>query len=152
MPKPPNGTVQRWIADLLLAPEQEGCVPWPFSSRAGDYGQAYYEGRLYGAHRLVLSLVTGEWPDRRTQAAHSCGRRDCVNPKHLRWATPKENSADRLEHGTLGNKLTPDQVREIRALAASAPGMSQAAIGKLYGVGDVTVSYIIRRLRWNNLE
>ena len=46
-------------------------------------------------------------------ACHSCGNEKCINPDHLRWGTAKENAADKILHGTSGNKLNDNQVHEI---------------------------------------
>ena len=63
----------------------------------------------------MCELAHGEAPPR-YEAAHSCGRGHlgCVNPRHLRWATSKENKADMIVHGTRPAKLSAEQVRTIR--------------------------------------
>ncbi len=38
---------------------------------------------------------------RSRRAGQPCGRRDCSNRRHLRWATPEENHREKLVHGTL---------------------------------------------------
>jgi DNA-binding transcriptional regulator YiaG len=80
----------------------------------------------------------------------------CVNPKHLRWATPKENMADQYKHGTrvMGekhpqSKLSEFDVREIRKAADSE---SQDEIAARFGVSRATVSDIINRRTWDWLE
>jgi hypothetical protein len=49
------------------------------------------------AHRAMCRLIHGNPPTPKHQAAHSCGngRRGCVHPGHLRWATDAENRAER---------------------------------------------------------
>src|SRR3546814_15498376 len=67
-------------------------------------------------------LAHGEPVGDRDQAAHKCGRPKCVNPRHLRWATHRENMADKAIHGTETiderngkTTLTEEDVRAIRA-------------------------------------
>ncbi len=49
-------------------------------------------------HRLVLMAHVGLPPSPTHQAAHWNGRRADNRLDNLRWATPRENSADKLRH------------------------------------------------------
>ena len=91
------------------------------------------------------------------QAAHSCGHGDegCVNPSHLRWATPQENSDDMVLHGTQAcgekngwSKLTASQVREIRGLKGEMP---QRAVAERFGTSQSNVSLIHLGRAWSHL-
>jgi hypothetical protein len=75
-----------------------------------------------------------------------------VTRRHLSWKTPKENNADKLDHGThsRGERngraiLNEAQVREIRALKGK---LLQREIGAMFGVSQVRVSAIHRRKQW----
>ena len=75
-----------------------------------------------------------------------------MNQGHLRWATPVENHADKIGHGTTNrgerqgaSRLTEAQVLEIRGLAGL---VSKAEIGRRYGVDRSHVSKIISRDVW----
>lgn len=90
---------------VLLACEYDSddCLIWPYAVGAKGYGAARWEGRTYTAHRIVLILTQGQPPAHGMQAAHApgvCHQRRCVNPRHIRWATPEENQADRVIDGT----------------------------------------------------
>ncbi len=83
--------------------------------------------------------------------------RDSSNNRldNLKWATPLENQAHMKIHGTerRGERngravLSPELAERIRSLRAG--GMSQQAIVDKYGVGQSTVSRVIRGEIWAN--
>jgi hypothetical protein len=81
--------------------------------------------RNCGKHVLVCEAFHGPRPSEHHEAAHWDGVRTNNSESNLRWATPKENAADRKRHGrdNRGNqhgcaKLTTNDVFEIRRLRA----------------------------------
>lgn len=162
MPKTRHGEPLRWLEDVLGDPSiwsHGECILWPYSVSGCGYGDVRVNGRNRRVHRLVCERIHGPAPDLKTDAAHDCGARVCVNPLHLRWATPAENQADRLRHGTLARgerqgsaKLSSDDVREIRRLTGAPSGMSQREIADRYGVDRTTVSGILHRRSWSWLD
>lgn len=146
-----NGTRLRWLLENVGYSE-EGCLAWPFSKNRSGYGYVSYEGKLRPASRVMCILANGVPPEETMQAAHSCGNghKGCVNPRHLRWATPKENASDRKRHGTLKRggsstqaKLTQEQMLEIR----DATGTSRE-IASLYKTTPSTVRRIKQPKHW----
>lgn len=115
------------------------CVIWPFAKSKG-YGTANVGGQSKYASHWMCVLAHGEPPSPRHEAAHSCGCRPCINPRHLRWATKRENEADKEAHGTIprgerhvNTRLTSDDVRAIRCdrrplrIIAAAHGISRTS-------------------------
>lgn len=154
----PNGEPMRWVNDVAFNHSRDECLKWPFSYMLNGYGVISVEGKSTGAHRYVCKLVNGEPPTEAHYAAHNCGKGHlgCVNPKHLEWKTPAGNQADRVIHGThdrgersASSKLTEADVHEIRRLKGSLP---QNEIGRRFGISQMQVSLIHRRLRWAWLE
>lgn len=155
-----KGEPLRWI-EGHVAYEEATCLIWPFARRDGTYGRLYVSGFRPGgrkhayAHRVMCEMAHGAPPTRRHEAAHSCGKghEGCVNPKHLRWATVKENAADRRIHGTENKgirngqaRLTENEVRAIRN--AVSAGNRRKRVAALYGVSRQTVDDVVNGRRW----
>jgi len=143
-----------WLKKIVANPPQN-CVVWPYGKTTG-YGKLQYAGRKILAHRLSLILFTGEEPDGMwaTHLPVICHDPACVNPLHLRWASPTQNQADRLEDETStrgesnGNsELTVEKVLEIRE--DSRP---QLIIALEHGVSRGHVISIKNRHRWGWLK
>ncbi len=104
----------------------DDCVLWPYSHNGTGYGH-FHTSKIRGyAHRLMCEWTHGPAPSPEHEAAHSCGKRPCINPNHLSWKTPSGNQMDSVEQGThyskpgrLRFKLTEEQVSEIKALCLS---------------------------------
>lgn len=152
-----KGSPLAWMAERLHHGGAD-CLIWPFARNRNGYGSLKVMGRQINAHRWVCEQVHGPAPSQEHQAAHSCGKgRDgCVNPSHLRWATPSENAADKVLHGTTfrgkpgpHRKLTVDQVREIRALKGA---VSQSELASRFGATQANIGLIQRRKTWAWLD
>lgn len=97
-----DGAPMRFIHEVALQHTGEECLIWPFGRNGDGYGSVQVDGKMVNAHRYLCQIAHGEPPTATHQAAHSCGKGHlgCVAKNHLRWATPAENQADRLIHGT----------------------------------------------------
>ncbi len=147
-----NGEPSRWLRAHLTFDGAE-CLIWPFARGRDGRGRIQNEVSPQ-AHRAMCILAHGAPPTPLHEAAHSCGKghEGCVNPRHIRWATPVENAADRIDHDTetrgrdvWSSRLSEDDVRRIRAMQGS---MTQRAIGEMFGVDGETVGSIHRRETW----
>lgn len=149
------GDVGQWISQTLLV-EQDDCIIWPFAIGSRGYGKVGARtigktGSPWDAHRAICMLAHGEPPSDRHEAAHSCRNRACVNKKHLRWATPAENKADELIHGTRNRgerhghaKLTREAVIAIRQ-----SDHRPADLAWCHGVSEAAIRDILTRRTWS---
>lgn len=144
-----------FINDIALVFRGDECLRWPISLNGNGYGQFALNGKMLIASRYVCEAAHGPSPSPEHHAAHNCGNRWCVNPRHLRWATPVENNADKIDHDTHnkgvrhGNaKLTDEQVLAIRGMAGE---LSHSKIAAIFGVSQTLVSRIIRRGGWAHI-
>ena len=151
------GAPWRFI-DTAVSYTGDECLFWPFATACGR-GHLRRDGKDFMAHKVVCEQVHGAPPFAGAHAAHSCGNGHlgCVAPNHLRWATPAENAADKIEHGTAPRgennghaKLTADQVLEVRRMFKL--GMSNAQIAGAFDVTDGAIRAIRNGRNWNWLE
>lgn len=157
--KPKNGEPLRFCHETALKYIGDECLIWPFARDSRGYGYVYADGQTKIVSRYICEQAIGPAPTQSHEAAHSCGNGNggCITPRHLRWATPKENSADRIIHGTSGKgeknamaKRTESEIREIRRLYEH--GMKNKDICKLLGICSSQVSTIVHRKAWASLN
>ena len=128
----------------------DDCLLWPYRTVPTGYGLAVIGGVQKRASRWMCILVHGEPPSPRHHAAHSCGNARCVNPRHIRWATPKENSDDRLGHGTenRGSRSGKTHLTEADIIIIRAAPPNLAQLQMRFGVSKVCISKIRSGQRW----
>lgn len=154
-----NGAPTEFYLDALKF-EGDDCLLWPFSKSADGYARyrPRTDTRTQMLSRRICEDVYGDPPTPKHEAAHSCGKGSdgCINPNHLRWATPTENCADRITHGTANrgeklwsNKLTAQDVIDVRKLMETMPCTH---IARLYGVSNTAIYSIKRRINWDWLK
>lgn len=143
---------RRWLDVEFLDQHKDyagdECLIWPHRRNNFGYGEAYVDGKMRRAHRVMCEIVNGPPPTPGYYAAHSCGNGHlaCVNPKHLSWKTPAENQRDAVLHGraksTGRRKTIPDDVvRQIRELR---PTHTLAALSERFGIKTETIRKIAK--------
>jgi hypothetical protein len=94
------------------------CWVWTASKTSNGYGEMRgADQKKVGAHRLSFELHNGPIPEG-LEVHHTCRRRDCVNPGHLRVMTHAEN----LQHRQYGNYRQQVQAMLFAALVLCAAG------------------------------
>lgn len=131
----------------------DDCLAWPYGRDGRGYGALSIKRKSYVASRVVCELAHGPAPEGKTQAAHSCGNGHlgCVNPRHLRWASPKENMQDAVAHGNNESrpKLKPHQVEDV--FMRHRGGERSVDLANEYGVHPTVVSDIVSRKIWREI-
>ena len=147
--------------EAAAASVSDECILWPYASIPAQYGYIRIDGKAQPAHRVVCEMAHGPAPSPDHQAAHDndgqpCKSPLCVNPNHLRWATPRENNADKTNHDTLNRgernsnaKLSEAEVGQILALRGVK---SQREIAEMFDVAQSRVSLIHSGLAWRHLK
>lgn len=128
--------------------EASGCWVWKRAAGGFGYGAIYVRGRLERAHRLSYELHVGPIPDG-LHVCHRCDNPPCVNPAHLFVGTQFDNLDDMTRKGRRWSKLTPDNVREIRAKHKTGATVSQLA--REIGVSTPTVAKVIKGTGWRHV-
>lgn len=106
-------------------------------------------------HRLVAQSFIPN-PESKPCVNHINGNKADNRVENLEWCTYGENQQHAIDTGLLScrgeahsnSKLTEDAVREIRQ---NAQGLSQAALGKLYGVSAAMVNRVRARKAWKHV-
>jgi hypothetical protein len=142
----------------VITVDGDACWGWTGSISRG-YGNVRVKKRHYGAHRISWEIHFGAIPPG-LSVLHKCDNPSCCNPAHLFIGTQADNMRDmkekgRARWGTEGNprpqKLTADQVREIRILYANG-NITTYQLGKQFNVDQTCISQIVLRKIWRHVS
>jgi hypothetical protein len=152
--KAANGSCMAWIRSHALHSGDE-CLIWPFARHASGYPRMRHDGVSKFASRVMCEVVHGPPPNKGDQALHSCGKGadGCVNPKHIRWGSRKENMSDARRHGSISRgearwnaAINEAVVHSIRQKVAA--GWTQRDVARTVGVSPQLVNDVWLRKSW----
>ena len=129
----------------------DGCWEWKGQRNRRGYGEVSINSKWRKAHRFAWEITNGEIPEG-MHVCHRCDNPACVRPEHLFLGTARANTVDSVTKGRHRSdrpKLTAQQVREMRALAAT---QSIVSIAEAFGVDYATAHMAIRRKSWREVE
>lgn len=139
--------------------KSDDCWIWQASLHKDGYGQLYFHGKFWLAHRFSYTILVGEIPEGMC-VCHNCPGGDnpaCVNPAHLFLGTHTDNMRDMeakkrslhykgSSHGR--SKLTEQDVIQIRK---SHPEFNQNQLARMYGVTGTNIGAILKRETWTHI-
>lgn len=126
------------------------CWLWKHIRNKKGYGIFCCGGKRTIAHRYVLIRLFGMPENSNMYALHTCDVPNCVNPEHLYWGTPKQNTQDMMRKKRYyKGVLTEGQVREIRASPTKAGGYMANGMPKYFAdkfhVSPTNISKVFHR-------
>lgn len=104
-----------------ISKEQNGCWEWLGSHKNG-YGQMRWNRRTrYVTHYMLIEVLKQERPTPKHMCLHSCDNPRCVNPRHIKWGTAKQNTNDMVVKGrqnygglSLGHGWNSEMIKPFR--------------------------------------
>lgn len=142
---------------LRARSHREGdCMVWDGAINRWGYGKITLSGRRFKrVHVVAYEILVCPVPPG-LKVLHSCGRRACWEPSHLRHGTAKENAADRDKDGT-----TVRGERHHRAVADAAlvqeirhrhsEGIGAHRLAQMYPLSKTQITRILRRQSWSHI-
>ena len=129
-----------------------GCWKYTGYIAKNGYGQIAVDKKTLRVHRYAYEIFIGPL-DPKLEICHSCNCKSCINPNHLRQDTRSSNAIDKsYAFAHAEQKLTPEQVIEIKiALQNSYWGINTALANK-YNVHNSLISEIKLGKRWSHLS
>lgn len=161
----PNQRVLKRLENHSVFLEETGCFIWNGDRVKAGHGRIHMKEGLKLVHRVSYVLFVGDIPTDKI-VMHKCDVPNCWNPNHLRVGTQLENIKDRdskgrtargVTHARLkgeengASRLNEKQVRAIRKMYAQG-NLSQSEIAHLFGIGQMTVSSLVRRKTWKHVR
>lgn len=159
-----------WRKVIKGTPQQ--CWEWNAGKFWCGYGSAWFNGKVWYAHRLAYYLEVGEIPSGGC-VCHSCDNRGCVNPNHLFLGTNSDNVTDKVsksrqakgeKHGDTIRpktprgishprvKLTLQDVKNIRRLYVyKSKELGSKGLAEKFGVRFQTILAIVKRKNWTHI-
>ena len=152
----PTSANFKWLQQAISKASNDACIEWPFAKRSNGYGTIFKDGKRTTTNRLVCEMVHGAAPQQEMHAAHRCGNRGCINPKHLSWKTPKENIRDKITHGTdrRGSEISWAKLTEASAYRIKRRlegGETARALSQEFNVNTTTISDIAKGKTWRHV-
>jgi len=127
----------------------------PFTDADGYLCLRFFGGGIYKSakvHRLVAMAFLGE--SDLPYVCHRDGNPQNNRYENLYWATPKQNTADMVKHGTMcygekhpGSKLTKQNVIDAR-LSYAAGGISSQELADKYKITQGIMHAILSGKKW----
>ena len=148
-----KGARKAFLAKVLASAPTDECIFWN-DEKPQSYVNFGDGGRYFACHVIACEHRNGAKPAPEFEVAHRCGKRGCINPAHLRWATRLENTLDALGHGTqpVGEKRWTSKLTEAQARRVKYGDLRPSTqIGPELDVHPVTIRDIRQGRTWKHI-
>lgn len=132
------------------------CKPRPRGKYIAVTIHQHGKRKDFSIHVLMLLVFKGPRPTPRHHGAHKNGKHHENRLRNLYWATPQQNQADSIRHGTKARgeraghrKFTAQKVRGVRTKYRM--GISQEKLAQLYITSQSYIGRIVRREVWAHI-
>lgn len=127
------------------------CIESPLRKDKDGYPRIKHDKRVMSAARLLYYIMYGDIPVGK-MLLHTCDNPSCVNPDHLYLGDNVQNMKDKVSRGRVAGdnhpraKVTEEQITEMVSMFNNE-ALTQAAIGKVFGICQSQVSAILNGKR-----
>ena len=157
-----KGHSAEYLGDVLLrlpfrfVSDTDECILWPTTRNWNGYGSIRYRGKIFLAHRIIWEKANGQKIPAGALIMHTCDTPRCVNPRHLRVGSHKENVRDCNEKGRRNTprgtkcgqaKLTDQQVTVLRESYRTSP-QTHERLAQMFGVTRKAISEALHGHTW----
>lgn len=142
----PNTKTKDAILSRVRKDAVTGCWLWLQYRKPKGYGRWCINGVRCYPHRIAFELWKGPIP-LGLKVLHKCDNPPCCNPDHLFLGTNLDNIIDSVKKGRWNNKLTDDQVREIRL-----DPRSDRIIAPEYGIHHTAVWRLRKGIQYRRVK
>ena len=132
------------------------CWTWTGTTDPHGYGTIYFNQKARKATHVVWFLTHGVWP--KQWMLHSCDNPPCVNPKHLREGTHRNNVDDKVKRGRQpkGEALNRGHITDADVRAMRARYQPYKCTLKMlateYRISTRQVWDIVHIVKWVHVE
>lgn len=106
----------------------------------GEYPYIRLRRKKYYIHFLVATAFIGPKPFAKAEVRHFDNDKENPSASNLSWGTRKDNSLDKVRHGTSKRKFNNTEVLRIKILIAA--GEKDNSIAKTFQVSHQTINNI----------
>lgn len=137
----------------------DSCWKWLGRKNHDGYGEIGINGAVKLAHRYSYDLHRDNKANTLNKdiyILHSCDNRICVNPKHLRAGTARDNTDDMIRRNKIlkgsqvGNSLL-DEKKVIEIRERYANGETKKVLAQEFNVDKTTIHSVVKRYSWKHI-
>jgi hypothetical protein len=148
--------VRQYLLDRVTIPDDpDACWLWHAGLDDRGYPYVCVRGRAYRGHRIAYEIFCGPIPPH-AHVLHSrqCLSRACINPRHLRAGSNRENMEDRnaMLRQARGSRAGSARLREkdVACILVAYHEESQSikSLATTYNISTTAIHKIIYRKSW----